>query len=104
MTAPDPTFRDFAGAVMRNDPAAAASVLETLLGLGAQEATAATTHFHGRMADPAFMPKAMGLRTAVTSGTDAEIGALIEECFGISGPARAAVVAAIRTRYPAPAP
>lgn len=104
MTAPDPTFRDFAGAVMRKDPAAAASVLETLLGLGAPEATAATAHFHGQMADPAFMPKAMGLRTALASGTDAEIGALLEECFGISGPAREAVIAALRTRYPAPAP
>lgn len=104
MTAPDPTFRDFAGAVMRNDPAAAASVLESLLGLGVPEATAATAHFRGRIADPAFMPKAMGLRAAMASGTDAEIGALIEECFGISGPARDAVVAALRTRYPAPAP
>jgi hypothetical protein len=104
MTAPDPTFRDFAGAVMRDDHTGAASVLETLLGLGAPEAAAATTHFRGQMANPAFMPKAMGLRAAVTSGSDAEIGALIEDCFGISGPARDAVVAAIRTRYPTPAP
>ncbi|HWO27112.1 MAG TPA: hypothetical protein VNO30_50630 [Kofleriaceae bacterium] len=102
-SAPDPTFRDFAGAVMRGDPAAAAAVLEVLLGLGAPEAAAATAHFRGRMADPAFMPKAMGLRTAVTSGTDAEIGVLLEDCFGISGPARDAAVAALRTRYPAPA-
>jgi hypothetical protein len=99
----DPTFRDFAGAVMRGDSPAAAAVLELLLGLDAAAATAATEHFRGRMADPAFMPKAMGLRTAVTGGTDAEIAALLGDCFGLEGPARAAAVAALRTRYPAPA-
>jgi hypothetical protein len=104
MTAPEPTFRDFAGAVMRNDPAAAAAVLESLLGLGPAQAAAATAHFRGRMADPAFMPKAMGLRAAVTGGTDAEIAALLEDCFGLEGGARDAAVGSLRTRYPAPAP
>jgi hypothetical protein len=98
----DVTFRDFAGAVMRGDPAAAAAVLEPLLGLPAAQAAAATEHFRGRMADPAFMPKAMGLRTAVTSGSDAEIAALLGDCFGLDGPARDAAAGALRARYPAP--
>jgi hypothetical protein len=54
------------------------------------------------MADPAFMPKAMGLRTAVTSGSDAEIAALLGDCFGLDGPARDAAAGALRARYPAP--
>lgn len=41
-----------------------------------------------KMKDPAFMPKAMGLRTAVTSGTDAEIAELLGECFALSGDSR----------------
>jgi hypothetical protein len=102
MSAPDPTFRDFAGAVMRGDPAAAAAVLEVLLGLSPEQAAAATAHFRGRMADPAFMPKAMGLRAAVTSGTDAEIAGLLGDCFGLEGAAQGAAVGALRTRYPAP--
>lgn len=98
----DVTFRDFAGAVMRGDSAAAASVLETLLGLSSEHSAAATGHFRGRMSDPAFMPKAMGLRTAVASGSDAEIAALLGDCFGLDGPARDAAVTALRARYPAP--
>ena len=98
----DPTFRDFAGAIMRGDAPAAATVLEVLLALDAAGARAATEHFRARMADPAFMPKAMGLRTAVTTGSDAEIGALLGDCFGLDGAARAGALAALRTRYPAP--
>jgi hypothetical protein len=96
----DVTFRDFAGAVMKGDAAAAASVLEELLGLPNAQATAATAHFRARMADPVFMPKAMGLRTAVTSGSDDEIGALLGDCFGLDGADRATALAALRTRYP----
>ncbi len=77
------TFRDFAGAVMKGDAAAASSVLQELLGLSEAQASAATAHFRSRMADPAFMPKAMGLRTAVTSGSDDEIRALLGDCFGL---------------------
>ena len=100
----DPTFRDFAGAVMRGDIPAAAAVLELLLGLAPAQATAATEHFRNRMADAAFVPKAMGLRAAVTTGTDAEIAALLEDCFGLEGRAVCdAAVAVLRTRYPAPA-
>lgn len=104
MASPDVTFRDFAGAVMRGDAPAAAAVLETLLGLPPDQAAAATDHFRGRMADPAFVPKAMGLRGAVTTGTDAEIAALLGDCFGLDGAPRDAAVTALRTRYPAPAP
>jgi len=100
----DVTFRDFAGAAMRGDTATAAAVLRTLLGLGPEQAVAATEYFRGRMADPAFLPKAMGLRTAVTSGTDAQIAALLEESFGLDAASRDAAVATLRTRYPAPAP
>jgi len=53
-------------------------------------------------ASPAFMMKAMGLRTAVTSGTDAEIGALLRECFALAPPDEAVSVAKLRERYPAP--
>ena len=98
----DVTFRDFAGAVMRGDAAGAATVLETLLGLAPDRAIAATTHFQGRMADPAFLPKAMGLRTAVTTGSDADISALLEDCFGLDDAARPAGLAALRTKYPGP--
>jgi hypothetical protein len=99
----DVTFRDFAGAVMRGDAAAAAGVLEVLLALDAQAASAATSHFQAQMTSggPAFMGKAMGLRTAVTSGSDAEISALLAECFGLEEPARARAVAALREQYPA---
>jgi hypothetical protein len=97
----DVTFRDFAGAVMTNNDPAAAGVLEQLLGLDATAAAASTAHFRGQMATgPAFMAKAMGLRTAVTTGTDAEIGALLGACFGLAPDAVGAAVAALRTRYP----
>ena len=90
----DVTFRDFAGAVMTGNDPAAARVLEQLLALAPQAAEAATAHFRAHMADPAFMPKAMGLRTAVASGTDAEIAALLADCFGLADPT--ASIAALR--------
>jgi hypothetical protein len=96
------TFRDFAGHVMRGDPAAAASVLESLLGLAPESARAATEHFRTRMTEPSFMPKAMGLRTAVTSGSDGEIAALLGDCFGLDAAGQATGLAALRTKYPAP--
>ena len=96
------TFRDFAGAVMQGDAPRAASVLQELLALSPEQATAATAHFRGRMGDPSFMPTAMGLRTAVQTGSDDEIGALLGECFALDGEARTAAIAALRTRYPKP--
>ena len=94
------TFRDFAGAVMTGDAARAATVLQELLALSPDQATAATAHFRGRMSDPAFMPKAMGLRTAVQSGSDDDISALLGDCFGLDGAAKTDALAALRTRYP----
>jgi hypothetical protein len=96
------TFRDFAGAIMGNDTARAGEVLEALLGLDHDAALAAAGHFQRSMgADPAFMGKAMGLRTAVTSGSDAEIAALLGDCFAIKGDAVAPAVATLRKKYPA---
>jgi hypothetical protein len=100
----EPTFRDFAMAAMQGNVDTAAGTLETLLGLTAPDAKAATEHFRSRLGDPSFVPKAMGLRTAVTSGTDAQIDELLGECFGLSGEVRAAATAAVRARYPIPPP
>lgn len=47
------------------------------------------------------MSKAMGLRTAVTSGSEEDIAALLGDCFGLSGAAVASAVATLRKRYPA---
>ena len=96
------TFRDFAGAVMENNTKRAGEVLEQILGLDASAASGAAAHFQTRMAaDPAFMGKAMGLRTAVTGGSDADIGTLLGDCFGLNGPVRESAVAALRKQYPA---
>jgi hypothetical protein len=88
--------------VMQNQLPAAAGHLETLLGLSAADAMAASTHFKARSADPAFMPKAMGLRTAVTSGTDTEINDLLADCFGLDATQQATGLAAIHAAYPRP--
>ena len=96
------TFRDFAGAIMQGDPARASSVLAELLGLTPEQAAVSTAHFAARMKDPAFMPKAMGLRTAVTSGSDDDITALLSDCFALDGDARDSALVALRARYPRP--
>jgi hypothetical protein len=96
------TFRDFAGAVMEGNSERAAEVLQQLLGLDASAAAAAASHFQSGMAgDPAFMGKAMGLRTAVTGGSDSDIAKLLAECFGLKGPATESAVLALRKQYPA---
>ena len=90
----DVTFRDFAGAIMKGDVEAAGAVLQQLLGLSAEAAHAAAQHFQAQSASagPAFMGKAMGLRTAVASGSEAEIGALLHDCFGLAdAPLRMAI-------------
>ena len=76
----------------------AANVLRELLALDAATATAATTHFHAAMTaqGPAFMGKAMGLRTAKESGDEAAIGALLVDLFGLDAGATATAVAALR--------
>ncbi len=86
---------------MSGDLAGAATVLEVLLGLDATRARDATAHFQSQMgADPNFVMKAMGLRTAVTSGSDAEIAALLGDCFGLSGDASQQGLATLKTLYP----
>ena len=82
------TFRDFAGAIMQGNVDAAGGVLQQLLGLPAEGARAAAEHFHTQSTaqGPAFMGKAMGLRAAMTSGVDSEIGALLSECFVSAAP------------------
>jgi hypothetical protein len=96
----DVTFRDFAAAVMRGDAAAGAASLQVLLALDGGDADAATAHFQRQMSQggPGFMGKAMGLRTAVTSGNDAEIRTLLAECFGLVDPALERAVAHTRAR------
>jgi hypothetical protein len=62
----------------------------------------AASHFQNCMAqDPAFMGKAMGLRAAVTGGSDQDIGVLLGECFGLTGPTSEAAVLTLRKQYPA---
>ncbi len=100
----EPTFRDFAMAAMQGNVDTAAGTLETLLGLTEPQAKTATEHFRSRLGDPSFVPKAMGLRTAVTSGSDAQIDELLGECFGLAGEVRTTATAAVRARYPLPPP
>ena len=92
------TFRDFAAAIMRGDGEAAGAVLQPLLGLSPDGARAAAQHFQAQSAaqGPAFMGKAMGLRTAVAGGSDAEIAALLRDCFGLADAPLATAVAALR--------
>lgn len=96
----DVTFRDFAFAAMQKQTEAASTHLQALLGLSPQAARAATETFQQRASDPAFMPKAMALRSAVESGTDEQIAAVLGECFGLDDAQRAAAVEVLRVRYP----
>jgi len=94
------TFRDFAAAIMRGDADAASAALQPLLGLAPAEARAAAMHFQARAASdgPAFMGRAMGLRTAIAGGTEAEIGALLSDCFGLADAPLATAIATLRGR------
>jgi hypothetical protein len=95
------SFRDFAGAVMTGNMDAAARVLEQLLELDAAGATGAAQHFQRQSAEqgPPFMMKAMGLRTAVTGGDEAQIRSLLGECFGLADPELSRATAAVRRRF-----
>ncbi len=78
------TFRDFAGALMGNDHALAATHLQTLLGVDEAKAKAGVEHFSTQMkANPEFMMKAMGMRNAVTSGDRVALVALLVDCFAL---------------------
>jgi hypothetical protein len=96
------TFRDFAGAIMGNDTTRASEVLADLLGLDPAAGLGATKHFQANMAaDASFLGRAaMGLRQAVTTGTDEEIRVLLAEYFGLAATAVPAALAALRTKYP----
>lgn len=96
----DVTFRDFAGAIMKGDAVAAGAVLQQLLGLDAEASRAAAQYFQAQAtsAGPAFMGKAMGLRAAVSSGSEAEIGALLHDCFGLADAALATAVATLQRK------
>jgi hypothetical protein len=96
----DVTFRDFAAAIMKGDVDGAGAVLQPLLGLPADQARAAAQHFQHQSAaaGPAFMGKAMGLRTAIASGSDAEIAALLGDCFGLADAPLATAIATLKPR------
>lgn len=97
------SFRDFAGAIMQNNLDEGAEILAVLLGLDAAAAKAATAFFQrGMTSGPDFMMKAMSMRTAVTSGDEAELLQLMTDCFDLHGDAAREAVAAVRARYPAP--
>ncbi|HEY5923765.1 MAG TPA: hypothetical protein VIV11_18915 [Kofleriaceae bacterium] len=98
------TFREFAGALMQGKRDEATAMLEPLLGLTGDAAAKASDYFGERIKDPAFMMKAMGLRNAVQSGSDDDIGNVLVDCFGLDDTQRAGAVAAVRKRYPPPAP
>jgi hypothetical protein len=96
----DVTFRDFAGAIMKGDVDAAGTVLQQLLGLDAAASQGAAQHFQAQATSvgPAFMGKAMGLRAAVSSGSDAEIGALLHDCFGLADALLATAIATVKRK------
>jgi hypothetical protein len=103
------TFRDFAAAIMKGDADAASAALQPLLGLDPPAAHAAAQHFQGQFAaaGPAFMAKAMGLRTALAGGPaggaeggdpDGALGALLRDCFGLADAPLATAIATLRRR------
>lgn len=94
------TFRDFAAAIMKGDGAAAATALEPLLGLAPDAARAAAQHFLAQSTSggPAFMARAMGLRSTLATGTDADIADLLGDCFGLADAPLATAVATLRNR------
>ena len=99
------TFRDFAAAIMQNDVDGAAKTLQPLLSLDASAAESAAKHFQTQMAaqGQGFMMKAMGLRNAVTEGSDAEVAQLLGDLFGMTGASASAGVTALRAKYPSEA-
>ena len=97
--ADDVTFRGFAAALMQGQIDNAVGMLETLLGITHDQALGATDFFANKLSDPAFMQKAMGLRAATESKDDAQIAAVVGDCFGLDGEARATAVATIRAKH-----
>lgn len=83
---------------MKGDVEGGGRVLEQLLALDSETARGASQHFHTQSAalGPAFMGKAMGLRTAVASGSVDDIAATLRDCFGLTEPSLSTAVAALR--------
>lgn len=97
---PDVTFRDFAGALMAQDDAAAGRVLQTLLGVDEAAAAAGTTYFKEQMQkSPDFMMKAMGMRQAVESRDAGQLETLLVECFGYAPSSAAASAKNLLAHY-----
>jgi hypothetical protein len=97
------TFRDFAMATADEDPARAEGLLAELLGVDAATASAGTEHFKTQMADdPAFMMKAMGMRTIVEARDEPGLVSRLGECFALSPEAAARAAAVVWSRYPTP--
>lgn len=97
---PKATFRELAMAVSQNNLELANTQLQELIGLPPDECTTAIAFFQKALLQPGFLPKAMGLRTAVESGTDQEIGDILVLCFGLDDRQRAIAVARTRENYP----
>lgn len=82
-----PSFRDFAQAIMTEDDPAAAGCLVYLFGLVPTAAAGAVMHFRKGMNQEGgeFMKRAVGLRKAVLLGRREEVTQLLEVCFGLLG-------------------
>jgi hypothetical protein len=94
------TFRDFAAAIMSNDVTKASSVLETLLGLDAAQASTAAQHFAERMqSGPEFLMKAMGMRQVVEARDEPKLKELLSDLFGLEGELRDRASSTIAARY-----
>jgi hypothetical protein len=96
----EPTFRDFAGAIMQGDIDAASGLLQTLLATDAAQSLVSARHFQASISsDPSFMQKAMGMRQVVTSGTREELTALLGECFALDEATSLAATEAVWKRF-----
>jgi hypothetical protein len=95
-----PTFRDFVGSLMGSDHDAAARTLQSLLTLDGPAARVATEHFVSKMeADPSFMMKAMGMRTAVESKNVGDVQTLLEACFALAPEQAATSATSLLAQY-----
>jgi hypothetical protein len=100
----EPSFRDFAGAIMEGDLARGGALLEQLLGVDAETGLRSARFFQEQMqTGPEFMMKAMGMRTVVTGGTPAELAALLGDCFDLRGDAATSAAGAVIARFRPPA-
>jgi len=98
--ATQPTFRDFAGAIMQGDVDSASTLLQTLLATDPAQSRASAEHFQREISsDPSFMQKAMGMRQVVTAGTREELQSLLADCFQLDGPTSVTATDAVWARF-----